>query len=403
MAENSVTNRKYNFPDGDLALFANTLSSVMTRDISVLATYGITNLVINDFKDCIDDFQALATDELLRADLSYAVELRESNRNAVMNIMRSISLRAKAVFGENSSKYRAMTPGNISQMPDSNLLPAANQVHTAALGSLTQLAAEGVTTLYLTDFQSAIDAYENAINEVNDKKVARDTGTEAKVLKGNELYALVVKYCDYGKLAWDGISEAKYNDYLIYTGSSPVTMDKPTGLAFDSLTQTFRWNEVENASSYVLQASNDGENFNTVYSGSNLSVVYEPIFLGNNVFRVKARNSSGLSEASDVITVEYYSILPVPDNLNAVLESPNTVNFSFSPVPTADRYLLFRNVVALGAVAGVFNQMGETALNYYIGPIEQGKRTYYKVKAAVDLRESDFSHFVYLDVPITPV
>lgn len=312
MADNYVNLRNYRISDGELALFANTLASVMTRDIAELGTYSITNLVIDAFQVTIDDFQALPNDELLRADLSYAVEQREICRNAVLNIMRSISFRAKAVFGENSAKYRAMSPGNISQMPDANLLPAAKQVHTAAAGSVAQLTQEGVTAVYLTDFDDAIEAYESAINEVNDRKVARDTGTEAKILKGNELYALVVKYCDYGKLAWDGVSPAKYNDYIIYSSSSPGSLTAPENLVYNASIPQISWDPVSNATSYevVVKPTGPTEDWTVAYSGID-NVLYHADPPGNWSVKIRARNANGFGDWSEVLDY-VVSVVPSP-------------------------------------------------------------------------------------------
>jgi hypothetical protein len=227
MADKSILQRFYRISDGELALFGNTLATVMTRDLAELAEYSVTNLEIDDFKDLIDEFQALPVDEIFRNDLSYAVEQRDLKRNSILNIMRSLSVRGKAVFGDKSAKYRSLTPGNISKLTENNLLIAARQVHTSAVSCLSELAAEGVTAPYLATFSNLIDDFETAIDEVNSKKNLRDNASETKILKGNELYALVVKYCDYGKTIWNNVSPAKYNDYIIYSGTSHRSLTAP--------------------------------------------------------------------------------------------------------------------------------------------------------------------------------
>jgi len=307
----------------------------MTRDLVELASYSITNIVIENFEDLINDFQDLPNDEILRADLSYAVEQRDAKKNTVLNIMRSISFRAKAVFGENTSKYRAMTPGNISQMPESNLLIAANQVHFAATESLAELASEGVTAQYLADFKTAIEAYETAINNVNIKKVARDTGSETKILKGNELYALVVKYCDYGKLIWDGVSPAKYNDYIIYTSTSPGTLTAPQNFMFDPVNYDFSWEPVNNATSYILQESTDGTNWTQYWSGAETTCAYEESPAIMMFFRVIPNNSGGHGPASLVTQYDFAPVLVAPSNLNY---NYNTSYFTWNAVPNAEYY-----------------------------------------------------------------
>jgi hypothetical protein len=403
MASDSGLTRKYTISDGELALFANTLASVMTRDLSELTTYSITNLVIDAFQDIIDEFQALPNDELLRADLSYAVEQRETSRNAVLNMMRSISFRAKAVFGENSAKYRAMSPGNLSQMPDFNLLPAAKQVHTAASSSVAQLTPEGVTTLYLTDFDDAIEAYENAINEVNDRKVARDTGTEAKISKGNELYALVVKYCDYGKLAWDGVSPAKYNDYVIYTSTSPGSLTAPTGLRYFFTNKALYWDELPNATSYVLYYSETGDenDYTEIYSGSATEFAFIPNVQGWNYFSIKGRNSNGLGPAA-FLKQGYYdgTVLPTPQNITVQLVSgtTNSIKLTWDEVPSAERYKIYKSIVAVGAPVGANNNIGQVDTNEFIETVDSGHRYYYHVTAENGNQWSAITGDVFIEV-----
>lgn len=298
MAETSLTNRKYNFSDADFIIFCNTLSSVMTRDLAEMAIYGITSDTISDFEDLVNAFQALPSDDLLRADLSYAVEERDNKRNIVMNFMRSIAARSKAIYGENSAKYRALSTGNISRMQDSNLLLAAGQVHSAATTNLTELAAEGVTALYLTEFQTAITNFEASINDVSDKKNLRDNGTENKISKGNELYALVVKYCDYGKLIWENISPAKYNDYVIYTQSSPGSLSAPGNLQYHAEIPSISWDAVTNATSYQVQLKPQGEEtWTVIYSGSDTNLLHADA-PGDYTVRVRARNDNGYGDWS---------------------------------------------------------------------------------------------------------
>ena len=40
--------------------------------------------------------------------------------------------------------------------------------------------------------------------------------TTERIAKGNELYALVAKYCNMGKLVYENINSPKYKAYLIY-------------------------------------------------------------------------------------------------------------------------------------------------------------------------------------------
>ena len=220
MASDSVIQREYRLSDGELALFANAVAIAMRRDILQFNMYGVTVSQIDEMIAMSDNFQAFPNDEILRADLSYAVEQRDAVRNIVLITMRSISVRAKIVFGDNTAKFRSMNTGNISQMSDSNLLIAARQVHSAAESNISALASEGITVGYLTDFIDNVQLFENAIAEIANKRILRDESSEHKVKTGNQLYHLVTKYCNYGKNIFENSSPAKYNDYIIYSSSN---------------------------------------------------------------------------------------------------------------------------------------------------------------------------------------
>ncbi|MDT3740625.1 MAG: hypothetical protein RO257_14125 [Candidatus Kapabacteria bacterium] len=217
MAGDSDILRNYRMTDGKLALLANTIVIAMKRDLPEFEQYAIASANIDSFSDMIDEFQALPVDDNYRYELSYAVELKKSARNSILNIMRSISFRAKSVFGANSAKYRSMTKGTPTLMPDNILLAAARQVHSEAVNNATELEAAGVSTSYLAAFDSAVNTFETEIDNVFNKKITRDFCSESKIKKGNELYALMVKYCDFGKLIWSKNSPSKYNDYVIYS------------------------------------------------------------------------------------------------------------------------------------------------------------------------------------------
>jgi hypothetical protein len=285
-----------------MALFANTIGSAMTRDLVEYESYSMTNEKIDDFIDLVDNFQALPDDDLLRGDVSYAVEQKDLCKNAVLSTMRSIAVRAKSVFGENSAKYRSLAPGSISKMTDSELLVAARNVHTQAVNNAAELAAEGVTNIYLTAFDAANQAFEDALDEVGNRKFMRDHGVETKILKGNELYTLLAKYCDYGKTIWDGVSPAKYNDYVIYT-PGPGSITAPINLNYNSATKAISWTAVENATSYQVQISSDSVDFNEIYAGAANSFVYSTPITNLVYLQCRARNANGYGKWSEVVEV----------------------------------------------------------------------------------------------------
>ena len=125
MSTETLSMRDYRLTDNELITFTHSLSMAMTRDLTELANYGVTAAKITGLVKMADDFQIFPTDDILRAELSYAIEQRDAARKALTSIMRSVSVRAKAVFGENSAKYRALNPGNINLIFKDRLLDTA--------------------------------------------------------------------------------------------------------------------------------------------------------------------------------------------------------------------------------------------------------------------------------------
>ncbi len=343
MSSTDFSSRKYSLSDTDLAVFANTLVFVMSRDIDEFEVYGVSNDSISDLEDMINDFQEMPDDEINRTEISEAVEARENLRNSILNTMRGLSARAKAIFGDKSAKYRSLSPGAISQLSENNLLAAARQVHTSAENNLSALESEGVSEDYLNNFNATINDYEDAINNVNNKKIMRDDATELKIIKGNELYSYVVKYCNYGKIIWGGVSAAKYNDYVIYsagTGGSGsnngggTSLAAPTSLRYDFAGRTVIWNTVSGATSYQLEFSIDNEDWSILYDDDGTEFFSEELFPDHCYFRVKAKNANYNSSYTTYNLVYNYN-LNGPANLTHI---PSLPGFTWNPVPGATAY-----------------------------------------------------------------
>ena len=393
--------RNYHLADGDLALFTRSLAIAMTRDLTELTTYGVTSLKITALTDLCDDFQALPDDEIFRADMSYAVEQRDVCRDAVLNTIRSISVRAKAVFGENSAKYRSISPGNITKLTDSELLVSARQVHSVAVTNLTALTPEGITAPYLATFDTAVDAFSTSITGIVDKKIIRDDKAEERVIMGNELYALVLKYCDYGKTIWDGVSPSKYNDYIIYLGAPGGILTAPTGFAYNYSTNVFDWDTVANASSYQVEMSDNGADWTEIYADIVEEFNYVPDNGIEKHYRVRARNSGGYGPYSTELAFTYFSSLEMPVNLTLGLTGgtpPFTIHVNWETVPGAEKYEVYHCTVPIGSPAGAFTFSQLVGSNTYTEDTNIGFRHYFYVIAVNSYLRSPHSGSIFMDL-----
>jgi len=199
-----------------LPLLANQIATAMRRDLVELSEYAITEAKIVEMIALADSFQEIPIDTFFRADWSIAVENKKNLRNEISNIIRSLSLRAKIVFGANTSKFRSFQIENISKNSDIELLNNARQLHSIATENILLLESEGVTSAYLDSFLAKISDFEKAIDETENRKKIRDFSTEHRTLVANQLYSLIRKYCNYGKIIFKNTNPAKYNDYLVF-------------------------------------------------------------------------------------------------------------------------------------------------------------------------------------------
>ncbi len=378
MPTNAIISRDYRITDGELALFANQVANAMRRDITELTDYGVTEANINALVALVDDFQELPNDVLLRTDVSYSVEQKNALRETLSNTMRSLSVRAKVVFGENTAKYRSLSPESITKLSDSDLLIAARQVHSAATTNLAGLAPEGVTADYLDDFSENIESFETAVDDVGNKETLRDGATENRILKGNQIYALVNKYCSYGKVIFEKTSPARYNDYIIYQKEAGG-LSVPANFRYDFIGKTFWWDVVSHATSYQLEKK-EGESYVEIYAGSDTSFNYIPAD-GQGFYRVRARNMNGFGPATEDLEQWYFAILPPASNLqisDTEIE-PGKYNLTWTAVPTATEYSVYRSVVENGQPAGDYSLQGKTADANFVITVESGKRNYFRV------------------------
>jgi hypothetical protein len=80
---------------------------------------------------------------------------------------------------------------------------------------------KGMTPGLIDQLNSMADEFEAAIYDQYNAIADREIGTYERADQANLIYSEMVKIGDIGKEIWQGVNEAKYNDYVLY--------DTPTG------------------------------------------------------------------------------------------------------------------------------------------------------------------------------
>ncbi|SFF81925.1 hypothetical protein [Sunxiuqinia elliptica] len=211
----------FNIALSALYTFAMAKIGFMLRDLVEFIKYGVTEEKLNALKAMLTDFANIPTDdELVGVQVSATQEKDEAAiqlRDAIAEIMQ----RVENKFGAQSGNYRKFGVSGVSDLDGGKLSYVTRRVHRVAETMLPQLESEGLTPELLTELNSRLDTYEQALSKQEDAIADRDIATENRVEKANEIYALLVKYCNTGKQIWEDTNQAKYNDYIIY--------DTPTG------------------------------------------------------------------------------------------------------------------------------------------------------------------------------
>ena len=327
--------RNYNLTDAELCMFTSNLCNFLTRDLLDFAAFGVTALKIAALKALGDAFEVFPTDGSLVGDVMITTENKNALREQVLAEIKSLAVRVEAKWGISSGKYRRLDLRNPSQMSDDALLIAAHTVHTKLTDYLPDLADSGLTQDILDDFEELIENFELAKNAQADMVAVRDEKTIERINNGNEIYALVATYCNFGKILYEKTNPAKYNDYVIYASTSPGTLTAPTNFVFEPIIYDLTWDAVENATSYEIQSSTDGTNYTEYWTGPGTDCTLEAIPSVLTYYRVRARNAGGYGAFSAV--VQYNFAAPVQAPINLAYDTL-TMNFSWELVPAATRY-----------------------------------------------------------------
>lgn len=393
--------RNYNMTDAELCMFTSNLCNTMTRDLSDLSDFGITASKISSLKDLCDAFEVYPSDEVFSAYVISATEAKNALANQVKEAIRNMVTRCEIKWGNNSWQEKSLGVKGMNNFSDEALLFASRRVHTQMTTFLSQLADTGLTQGMLDDMNDLNNSYENAMNNQFTKIAERDSATEERIKKGNELYGFVATYCDIGKRVYAKTDPAKYDDYVIYSQSSSGPLTAPQNFKYTLSETDFTWDEVANATSYQIEKSLDQVNWDEVYSGAETMFDYTPSDPGFSYYRCRARNNNGFGDYSDIVTIEYYPVLPAPQNVSAMATGPTgtDIEITFDLVPTATFYWLYESEVSLGAPVGNFSFRGNHPGSPIIRSVTAGKRYYYKLNAVNPLQQSVDSSVVYVDVP----
>jgi len=390
-----------NMSYADLIIVCDVIQAFMVRDTTEFAGYGIDSVAISAYLTKINAFRDLPTDNELTAFLINATDLKNSIAKEVRVMLRSFSERARIAFANNKGNYGLFHANDLSKLPDSDLHLFGREVKRTADLYHTELAAGGLTALMITNLGAKLDDFEEALTDQKKAIANRDIATTNRADKALELYTLLMSYCETGKVIWYEVNEAKYNDYIIFSGSSGGVLTAPINFAFDFPSATFSWDAVTNATSYQAEMSNNGADWTEIYADIAEGFTYVPVTGAAKYYRVRARNSTGFGPYSTELTFTYYDSLAKPENLTLGLTGgtpPFTIHLNWNAVTGADKYEVYHCTVPIGNPAGPYTFSQLVTSNAYTEDTNAGFRHYFYVIAKNSYLHSEQSSPIFMDL-----
>ena len=305
--------RDYAMSNSELMFLVGDFVTFMNRDSTEFAGRGVDAAAITAFEALGNAFEVFPPDEYYSALVTAEVEAKNAARDESYNKVQSISGFFEQQWGLGSWQYKQLGIKGLSASSDDKFKSVCRNVVAVATDQLANLTAIGLTQAAIDALEAEAQIMEDKGHEIKDKIALRDSKTQERTEKGNELYSFVKQYSTVGKLIWENVDESKYNDYVIYP-SSKSSLSKPQNLAaaldpVDIAPITLSWDLVAEATSYdvyydIAETGAPSGNFELLNNFAASPALLPPIFEKRNYFKIKAKNDTETSPYSDEVFLD---------------------------------------------------------------------------------------------------
>lgn len=207
--------RSYNCSDADLKQIADQISNCVTRDMTDFADYNISATDIAAFRAIIITFEDRINDDESLGEQQIETDTKNALRKQLEDLLRLIRMAAQLKYG-NQGKYRKFGFDGFSTLTDNDFIRMVKRVGRVLAELETELTPSFPSIhAKLLALTTKGDAFDNAVNAIIDKKNARDIVTQDRILAGNAVYTELSRLSAIGKVLYQDINEAKYNDYVL--------------------------------------------------------------------------------------------------------------------------------------------------------------------------------------------
>jgi hypothetical protein len=228
--ESKETLPNFKFSFAELMQLGDKGVQLIAQDTAILLNYGVDGAYKTGLEAKIQALKDFKTDEELEGAIKNLTEIKDQLADTVKVGIRSVMVRVKQVFAENTGNYARFGTKGMDQMNNVDLVKCGYRVVRLATEFLAQLAPKGLTQPMITALETAVKEFDTGYDAQQDAKRKRISVTSDRVKLGNEVYAMLTELFDYGKDYWVSRDAARYKDYIIYntaTALPPVSLETP--------------------------------------------------------------------------------------------------------------------------------------------------------------------------------
>ncbi len=305
--------RNYSMSNSELMDMVGDFVGFMTRDAAEFLVRGVDAAAVTAFEALGNAFEVFPPDEVYAAQVTAEVDAKNAAREQSMIYARKISGFFEQEWGLNSWQYKQLGIAGLNSSSDSKFKAVCRNIVAMATENLTALSDVGMTQTDIDNLEDEVQVMEDKGHAAALKKALRDSKTEERIEKGNELYGYLSKYAAIGKLIWEDVNESKYNDYIIYK-TEHQGLSKPQNVAVEYVAGTpplnhLSWDAVTDATSYDVYVSirdigaPSGE-YNLLNNFTDIFADIPPVDNKRNYYKLKAKNAEDTSDYSDEAYVD---------------------------------------------------------------------------------------------------
>ena len=215
---NQTPNFKFSYEK--LYQLSNHTVSLMERDLSEFNNYGVTQQLIDEFRNVNENFVSTSYDNELLGNQMFMTEAKNILAEEIRSGLYQIMIKVRMYASKNSVMYLQFRNDEISKITDLELASQFRKSITIIRGKIETLTDYGFSEDLLNQFEGKLN---NFTEKIDAKRLAinqRDIATQERHVKANKVYDLLSKYSYVGRMMWLKTDEARSNDYILYHTAS---------------------------------------------------------------------------------------------------------------------------------------------------------------------------------------